>query len=312
MKGQPQLFDYSADRPQLFDTSAYHSPSAAASVIPQANALPKRTQRTIQDPWGTSHPTGSGTQIPAFLSARQIKAGYQPLEGDRRDQYDEREGEATNRTETTGGYPNRTIRSNDRRAPYMIRQGQGESVASSDRMTHYRDFGHPESDEQLWSRKLEESQLSPDDYAEEHGGGGSTSNKTPGYETLEGRASAPPYNPRQTFDTTRGGGVEARTTEGSYWEKMNAYVERKADEHRMNRDWGSLHDKLSDAMRPGGEGFKGVVHLGTQPGPGGKPEVYGAHHRIAILDDVAPDRLLPVIHHAKFRDARQDQQYKYT
>ena len=39
------------------------------------------------------------------------------------------------------------------------------------------------------------------------------------------------------------------------------------------------------------------VHLGTQFGSQGKPQIVGGHHRIAAALETRPDDLIPVVHH---------------
>jgi hypothetical protein len=280
---------------QQFDLSSgsmepRHDPALAAQYGQQS--LPGLSQPSKQ-PRRQRQPD-TGKQLPMFMSAREIKRQYQPLEGDIQSTYQEREGEATNRPFTTGGHPNRPIRPNDRSAPFLKRQGTMGQTA-----THYRDFDRPETHEELWGRKLEESHLTYDEYNEVHGGGGTGSSKRPpDIEQLWDRSSAPQRGSTGHTDTHD-------------WQ-MHSYLERKMDAH-MQRMNSSLHEDISHAMRPGGEGFKGVLHLATgQFGLSGKPEVAGGHHRIAIMHDIQPDRLLPVVHHEKFKDARNDPVYKYS
>ena len=144
------------------------------------------------------------------------------------------------------------------------------------------------------------------EYKELHGGGFHVgkSGRTPGWETLAGRQSAPQ---EMSYRTGHTGTWEDRQQD------LGEYVQRKQDEYRYEQEDTSLHGMLSHAMRPGGEGFTGHVHLSTQFGTSGKPQVAGAHHRIASMADIDPERLLPVVHHKSMTAARGGfAEHKYT
>lgn len=238
---------------------------------------------------GTNTPAHAPEQLKMFMSAGEIKQQYQPLDADRSDFYDEREGETTSRTQTTWGKPNAKLTTYDKNEGFAkYRENTSD--------THYRQYGHSETDEQMWGRKLNESQMSYSDYADVHSGG-LGEQATPGYDTLAGRETAPRLGTKESHAGT------ATWDEHQYHQAR--YVERKQDEHREKKDWGSLHTTLVDAMAPGGEGFTGFVHLGSQFGESGKPQVVGAHHRIAAMDDIDSNRLLPVLHHKNIFQAKQ-------
>lgn len=229
-----------------------------------------------------------------FMSAGDIKRQYQPLEGDRRDAYDPREGEGTSRPETTAGQPNQRLTPNDRQTWAMHMQ-------SGD--THYRQADQEETDEQFWDRKLDESKMDPDEYVEAHPGGGiDNENRTPGYNTFAARASAPQPPGAAGY---RSNGMQNTSAWDQFDYNQASYVQRKLSEHYESKSWGSLHESLQDAMRPGGEGFTSHVHLGSQFGPSGKRMVAGAHHRIASMDEIDENRLLPVLHHTDTKSARR-------
>lgn len=239
--------------------------------------------------------TSKPQQLAAFMSQRQIMKQYQPLDADRQEAWDPREGEVTGRQFTTIGNENPKIRTSDRQAPWLQRQGSAAVGA-----TRYRDFGQTESLGMMMDRKLEEAHLPYHEYREVHGGGGDTG-ATPDIEELWGRSSAPQHQGTGHTDTHD-------------WE-MHGYLENKLSEHHEAMQ-SSLYENVSEAMKPGGEGFTGLVHLATgQFGSAGKPQIAGAHHRLAILGEVAPDRLLPVVHHEKMGEARHGvsaQYWKYT
>jgi len=297
---------------QQFDLGSFsHEPKtdyAAAERYGQQSlpglSQPAKKQRTVhatsgpgvvpQRPPGAPE-TSKPQQLAGFMSQRQIMRKYQPLDADRQEFWDPREGAPTNRKFTTIGNENPKIRTSDRAAPFLQRQDQS-AVAKS---THYRDFGQTESLGMMMDRKLEESQMPYDEYREAHGGGGDTM-ATPSIEEMWDSPSAPQ--------------PQTGHTDTHDWH-MHEYMENKMSEHHMRRQ-SSLYEDVAHSMRPGGEGFTGIVHLATgQFGSAGKPQIAGAHHRLAILGEVAPDRLLPVIHHEKMGEARHGKSaeyFKYT
>lgn len=296
--GPERMFDYPPDKPSLFQPRDYgssgsesaepFSPHDTPARIPAPNMKVKPGSSSPQL-W--KRPQTEAHQLPMFMSAREIQTQYQPLEGDRQSAYDWREGEPTGRAFTTEGQANAPIKSADRR--WLERRGLESGH------THYR-TEHDETDAQVWDRKLNEAMLPHYEYREVHEGFGATgSAKTPGYETLMEHSSAP-WGPRSSAGTG---------TWESHQQKVDEWVGQRQDEARMQRheaDQWSLHERLHAAMQPGGEGYTSVVHLGTG-GPHGqsdKPMVFGAHHRIASMADIDPDRLLPVLHHRQFSEAR--------
>lgn len=239
-------------------------------------------------------------QLPMFMSQREIMGKFQPLDADRQEAWDPREGEVTGRQFTTIGNENPKIRTSDRAAPFL--QRQGSAVAGA---THYRDFGQTESLGMMMDRKLEESQMSYGEYAEAHGGGMGTA-KTPGYETAMDMTGAPQY--QGTGHT------------GTHEYEMDQFHSQKVDEHYEKMNYGSLYEDLKHDMTPkeqggSGAGFTGLVHLSHQFGSAGKPQIAGAHHRLAALGEIAPDRLLPVVHHETMTESRwgpSAKHFKYT
>lgn len=283
---------------QQFDlSSGSHEPSidyAAASRYGQ-QSLPGLSQ-PAKLPRRKAQPS-QGEQLPMFMSQREIMHKYQPLDGDRQDVWDPREGEVTGRRYTTMGNENPKIRAADREAPFIKAQDTGLVAQSK----YYRNFGQTESHEAMMSRKLDESKMDYDEYADVHSGG-TMKHKTPGWDTMMGGSSAPVYRSGHT-DT---------------WEEdQQHHMDNKLNEHyRTVQGQGSLYEDLAHDMRPGGPGFTGLVHLATgQFGSAGKPSIAGAHHRLAALGEIAPDRLLPVIHHNTMHEARWGphlKNYPYT
>ena len=218
-------------------------------------------------------------QLSMLMTAKEIQTRYQVLDGDREEGYDSREGSATGRSRTTGGNPNQ---------PGPL----GSAI-------HFRG-GHEESDEQVWSRKLEESQMSPGDYHEARAGEPA---RTPGWETLGQRSSFPQVNERTGRSWTSM--VDSHDMRGE------SYVNRKQEEFREHQDYGpSLYESLQASGGP-----DSPVHLGTKHGSMGKPQVVGGHHRIAAMAHINPDQLIPVLHHENLHDARSTatvKAYPYT
>jgi len=294
------LFSYPPDKPSLFDPRDFSSSGRESSEPFSPHDTPRIPPPQLRNPPGNrgplwNRPQTQHHQLPMFMSAREIQQQYQPLEGDRQESYDWREGQPTGRSRNTAGQPNERLSTGD--AAWARRRGDYETGVT----THYR-TSQPETDQQVWDRKLDEALMPHHEYREVHQGWGASggSAATPGWETLAGHSSAP---------QPPGTGAEDTSWERHH-EAMDEYVGMRQEQHREDRweaeNW-SLHDKLREAMRPGGEGYTSVVHLGTG-GPQGqsdKPMVYGAHHRIAAMADIAPDRLLPVLHHRQFGEARQ-------
>lgn len=213
-------------------------------------------------------------QLAMFMTPRQIVQHYQPLDGDREEadydpEFDQptagvgRTWEFTQRPARTDGYQNLAM--NREVTPGKVEQG-------------YTRQPRMESDEQVWSRKLEESQYDPDWY-DEHRGKKAASFDV---EKVLDRGTAP-QPPSTNAGTSRW---------DSYGERQDSYIDRKATEHAVAMEQRpSLYESVRD------EGVQQPVHLGTQFGAMGKREIVGGHHRIAAALDAAPDRLIPVLHH---------------
>lgn len=63
-------------------------------------------------------------------------------------------------------------------------------------------------------------------------------------------------------------------------------------------------DGLTQSLRE--HGVRSPVSLSLERGRSGLPQVAGGHHRIAAMDEEAPDELLPVVHHRQFHDAKAE------
>lgn len=209
---------------------------------------------------------GKGTQLQMFMTPKEIQAHYQPLDGDRG-------GEGLLEPEHSDWLTNRSVNSDgDPNVALTTQQkagGRGKAYERTESM---------ESDSELWDRKLAESQMDPIDYAEARGD--SAAARGPGMSVLD-RASAPQYS--------------SSGSSGSHWARAESYIMRKQDEH-FNKS------SLYDSVREGG--VQAPVHLGSQFGVMGKPQVVGGHHRIAAAADIDPNQPIPVLHHADINDAR--------
>ena len=230
--------------------------------------MPRRTSR--EDP----------NQLRMFMTPTEIVNQYQPLEGDREEVMSDsaRSWERTNRTHTTMGasnIPDPPTQSNPKgRYPYA--PGTGNFIRP-DRM---------ETDDELWTRKREESQMDPDDYESYRG------ESSPKHFDIEGaleRPSAP-----QAPSTDR----------SSAWEQHDylehEYIERKHADWQIqvgNRQ--SIFDSVAQS------GVAKPVHLATeQAGPSGKQEIVGGHHRIAAALESRPHDYIPVEHHQTLAHAQ--------
>jgi hypothetical protein len=297
MQGDPQLFNdepYHTVPPEpggqgrLFDASAYESSTPPAATS-SANT-----------------PVHNPMQFRMFMTPREIRTEYQALDGDRQYTYDDRAGEMTNRAHTTAGEPNSRIESG-RRARMETYYGKDKV----DQFSHIRSSGdHIESDDELFRRKLDESQMSPDEYGQVHGRGESAvAPEAPGLTTLGQRSSAPSLLQR------RARGEKSHDFDAGSQTRMEAsdeawdYRRQKEDEHY--EDWNeeqsygpSLHDRIA------AEGIQSPVHLGFgNTGMLGKPQVLGGHHRLAAQEDIDPDQFIPVKHWKSIHEARRSGEY---
>jgi hypothetical protein len=235
-----------------------------------------------------------------FMTPREIRGKYQALEGDRQESYDERAGEMTGRSETTAGaanYPaNTAVRNRFNQWHGGASQASGPLYTRNDDMT-------VETDDQLFSRKLEESQLSPNDYREVHQGiGASNPPSAPGWGTMAERSSAP--SGMKDFNSRRPG--EGTGTHEERQEEAVAYADRKMEDLQEAQDYGpSLYDRIKE------QGVLSPVHLSyDQLGHMyGKNEIVGGHHRLAASEDIDPDQPIPVQHWRDIYEAKASGTY---
>jgi hypothetical protein len=225
-----------------------------------------------------------GEQLKMFMTPNEIHAQYQPLDADR----EESESEPW----ASGGTPRSTARSqtegNVRHGLYRRGVDTSGTYQASTYGTKYRGGDYePESDEQLWDRKLDESQYEHTVPGKAtlygtphyHGGGTSTSQLNTGQQEARSRA--------RDYDTGQ----------RSYWTEQ---VKRPSTEET------SLYDSIQF------EGVKSPIRLGQTVGSMGKREIVGGHHRLASQTDIDPNRLVPVLHHEDIFEAKSNPSYKYT
>ena len=238
--------------------------------------MPRRTQR------------GDPEQLKMFMTPREIVNKYQVLDADRQEYHgeDARNYQRTGREERTGG-----VGTGNMWDPGNIHYAEGGSG----------DFIRQpiqETDEQVFARKNEEAQYDAEYYGEMRGHAltGHTRDFDSNREDLLERSSAPRM-PSQ----------ESSSAWDSWQMKVDSYVNRKQDQHyqRQAEEPESLHESIAQG------GVQHPVHLGTQFGSQGKPQIVGGHHRIAAALDTRPDDLIPVIHHEDIYDAKQSKGYKY-
>ena len=290
-----------------------------------------------------AHHSVSGEQLGMFMSPREIMSQYQVLDADREmgEYYDDqdREGSLTNRSYTTmnyhGGqqgsaYPNDPI-------PSVLQRGEkpGSEVStwSRNRMDwmqqrhgselqrhkYTRTYVEPgaESDEEVWARKLDESQMNPMDYGDIHGQSETMQRGAMGPDTLQGRPSAPtPPSYPATPGPSAGSDTEWEHREAvdrmdeSYERRMQSRLDLEEEkwESKYGYEAPSLFEKIQ------AQGVKSPVRLGTygKPGSTGKPSVVGGHHRIAAAHAINPDQLIPVLHYEDIREAKSDTAYPYS
>jgi hypothetical protein len=179
-------------------------------------------------------------QLKMFMSPREVKSSWQPLDGDRDD--------------------------------------FGDSA---------------ETDNQLWDRKLGESRMPAAEYREAHDGVGADSFD------IDGAVDRSDYPQHRTGHTDS----HERREDSFLAARLDSFDARKSED---GLDSSSMYNSIK------GGGVQSPVHLGSQFGSQGKPQVVGGHHRIAAQNDIDQDALMPVLHHESIRAARSTPGYKYS
>jgi hypothetical protein len=220
-----------------------------------------------------------------FMSSREIEAKWQPLDGDREDGY--MSGTRSGGTLTGSLYDeDRDVASGEQYRPQYWTPGGRDRAYTQDSakknpkggraLSRKRVYNEvPETDEQLWDRKADEA-----------------------------------YNDRE-IPAKRGNSYTMRshTTGGRSNNPMgtataNTY-EQPQGAHWRHDDATSLGESIER------EGVKSPIHLGRTVGSMGKPEIVGGHHRMAVMRNLNPDQLMPVLHHTDIFEARSDSMEKF-
>jgi hypothetical protein len=284
-----------------------------------------------------SRSQGEPEQLGMFMTPREIHERWQPLDADRKDveDYDGGTWEGTRspkswdtgNTQPEGSdinfvssntydrvqrrYPG--VHSGPGRGPYgdtgtirrtrgggkvrLYDRGSGESV--------------PESDDELWDRKLEEA--STWGRTGQHGEYG-----------LPDPANAhgdQPRRPPPPSITDIGAMVDRLRAEGHGDNTVDSAVNGLLDRPGAPRFNGftaniaaqqARHDShnsetLYDSIER--EGVKAPIHLGREIGSMGLPQIVGGHHRMAAATEADPDRLVPVMHHETIEGAQRMSDY---
>ena len=231
-----------------------------------------------------------GEQLKMFMTPKEITSKYQPLDGDRMQKnehgyYDHVRGwmgdtSGTFRSHNTKGDPNYT------------HSGFSKPPREGGTTFPYKYNPGEETDEELWSRRLEESQMRKSDYMHAIGGTEQVKEMEPGYTDAHDHVGD-----RDGYPEYRTGGTN------TYDEALESFDNRVDQEYNDRVDnyysfGNTLHSKIKS------EGVKNPVHLGQTKGMKGKPQIVGGHHRIAASMDIAPDTLIPVVHHNDIKEAR--------
>jgi hypothetical protein len=122
-------------------------------------------------------------------------------------------------------------------------------------------------------------------------------------------ATQPPIKNRSSLKTHR-----ARMRAGELEGDAELWQRKAAEGHRyeigpvVKGEFTTLPESIAR------EGVKNPVHLSSdQFGAMGKRVVAGGHHRIAAAHEVAPDKLIPVLHHRDVNQAFNAKHgYRYT
>lgn len=272
-------------RQQLFDTAAYaHRGGPAPTPLMDA---PGRLFDTA--PFAARRPATAesvssvmgGTQHKMFMTPTEIHAGWQPLDGDREESGDW--GESTGSWDLTGRSRNDAGDMNTFR-----------TYAEGGAPQYKRATSGVESDEDLWSRKLDE--------AHEYGVHGQYGEDS----ASEGRSQDPLFKGGAgggTMGSYEGGPTGGWTNPSdSQWDR---HYERADSWEQKRQDARSgSGESLADSVR--NEGVRGPIRLGSQIGSMGKPQIVGGHHRLAAATAYGSDKLVPVLHDWSIHSARDE------
>jgi hypothetical protein len=258
-------------------------------------------------------------QLKLFVTPKEVMANYRPLEGDREGSDDidsevERiYGSGTNARYNTYGYPNHA------------RNMFGPTDEATHRYTRTK-RGQMESDEQVWDRKATEAD-------DPYGRQGALSDRWGG---RRGRGmGVEPHLTERSYDTfgERMDITEQDRTASNYTLPGQTDSDFDPEENRVplyrhpgrEGKFGG-HETLAQNLRASGydwsryddddykypvplqfekEGVEAGSHLGYD-----RPQVLGAHHRVAAMNQINPDAFMPVEYHPDFWSAHAKGRYK--
>ena len=298
-----------------------HTPS---TDTPTRYAAPPMATSDLPDTQPLEHPP---EQLQMFMSGREIMSRYRPLEGDRqdRDDYDDVGGTQTWRRRNTAGITN-----------YENPQYEGEGIGSSRQTDQWGNkqytrshYGEMESDEQFWSRKEEESY-------DEYGRQG-----LQGYDYGYSGRAVDPHTTWRTRDTEGQTLPPGRqTSEYTYSPPTDETGELSAPRRRMKQlqqhpgregkfggaeslgqsleqrgyDWSihtdPTHERYQEPKYPISveysqeEGYSGDLYPRSE-----KPQIVGGHHRLSVMNKIAPDSYMPVVYADNIWEAQGKQGY---
>lgn len=246
-------------------------------------------------------------QLKMFMSGQEIMDEYQPLDGDRKPIDED--------VALSGQHTRQSKPDNSRGYPVERRVGGGKEAwgNTTGGDVFYRSAGgtarktigsREEDDDEVWTRKAEESKLSPKDYDLAHF---EYAKNTPEMQDISIGKSAPQRAKHEGTST-----FEER--EWDYYEGKEASQDRRYGEalEAYEDPDNSLFNRIAR------EGVKNPISLNDPDnynrfGESGKPMVAGGHHRLSAQFEQDPDKLMPVLHWAGgTNEAKSSEQYKYT
>ena len=251
-------------------------------------------------------------QLKMFMSGQEIMDEYQPLDGDRSPIDDDQPITKQERRPHPGpaeNGPQYPVERDVDVAKYGVR-AWGNTTGGD---AFFRSAGgtakktidtREEDDDELWSRKLSESKMAPNEYDLAH--------------------NAFAKNMPEMSDVQFGNSMPVRAKH----EGTTSFEDREYDyylDKDMQQD-AKYEEKLEAYESPDNslynqiarEGVRSPISLNdpdnyTKFGESGKPQIAGGHHRLAAQFDQDPEKLMPVLHWADgTNEAKASEVWKYT
>jgi hypothetical protein len=286
-------------RSTLFDVAPYQERTSDPSPTADSTKYHLKGGREANP----EHFLNKPYQIPAFMTPREILGKYQVLEGDRDEHWgdgstgygsgdydDSRAGQATHRSERTDYVANETNN-------YKVRTGDpGYRRPKIEKESGYR----METDDEVWQRKYDEAFDRP--VNGQHGWDDAR------YRNRAGDSTTSPVS----YVRHSAGSPKSNYTTGGTWHTgssappATSSFERTHYNEEIDEDDETLGDSIVAS------GVKSPVRLGETLGQHDMPEVVGGHHRLAVAQFHAPDKLVPVLHYTSLGAAKSDRFYPYT